>query len=253
MCCGSGSKDTGTNTTETKPGPLTKAMATAAAQKALQIANQSYIGYDWRNRTAGINQAQRNAFGSIRDLSNTKLLDEHGPLGKMSGYIDPYMRGVLDPALREIGEQGQQARKEIGDQAQFAHAFGDARHGVEEGIQRGEEQKNVGDTTGQAYSTAWNNAVGMRQNDLTNLMNGALARLGIGDREQAQDQAGKDQQYAEFATAREWPQRQLDSLLAFLTGNPTAQTVTSTSSKPNDFLSQILGMFGSAAGGFMGA
>ncbi len=94
------------------------------------------------------------------------VVDENGPLGSISSYMNPYLMNVLNPMLREISRQGQAARLDINSNATQAGAYGDARHGVVESEQRRNEAILSGDTTGKAFSDSFNSAMGLRTSDL---------------------------------------------------------------------------------------
>ncbi len=75
-----------------------------------------------------------------------------------------------------------------------------------------------------------------------------LTLMGSGEKQQAHQQGTYDARYNEFLQAREWPNRGLDTLLGFLNGRPTAQTVTQTQPGENPLMKLI----GSAAGSYLG-
>lgn len=102
--------------------------------------------------------------GASFDASKS-VLDElrrviGGDLGKSTeDLMNPYVASVLDPILRRMGEQGMAARNQISSQATLAGAYGDARHGVEESMQRSDENRNTGELTSKAYSDAYDRAL----------------------------------------------------------------------------------------------
>lgn len=259
MCFGFGGG--GTTATSKMNNPDAVAAGHLALARVKGINNTPYQAYGGQ-RVAGFDPDQTNAFNQVRSLSsapsvlNERLVDEGGRLGKISDYIDPYVAQTLQPAIRNIQEAGQQQRMDIGDQAQSAHAFGDARHGIVEGMQMRDESRNIGDLSAQKYSDAYNTAMAERGADRTSLATGeqdrmqrALALLGVGDRGQAQQQKGLDTQFEEFQRKGEDPYRKLDAILSFLTGNPASRDVTTTTSNNNNnWLAQLLG---GAAGAFI--
>lgn len=99
-------------------------------------------------------------------LSPEKVTDQNGYLGSIQGYMDPYLDQVLDPQIRRANDQLQVGRRDLDANQAMAGAFGDARHGVTEGQLYDDTQRNITDLTGQTYSNAWNNAMGLRQGDI---------------------------------------------------------------------------------------
>lgn len=254
MCFDGGS----TTTTTQNQDPSVKAAAKLALARATGINSGTYQPYTGQ-RVADFTDDQRSAFGTVRDLSsapsvlNERLVDQGGQLGKISDYMDPYVQNTLDPAIRNIEQAGARERIGIGNNATSAGAFGDARHGIVEGMQMRGESQNIGDLSAQKYSDAYNTAMSERGADRTSMAAGeqdkmqrALALLGVGDREQAQNQQGLTNQYQDYQSGQEYKFRQLDALLSFLTGNPTAQTQTTTQQNSNP-MSSILGLLGAGA------
>lgn len=236
-----------TGTTVSKLDPLTDRIKRIALGRGLDIMNQSFPGYDYRNRTAGFNPDQKSAFGLIRGFNTPgqgRIIDEGGSLGKISDYMNPYMDQAIAPALRDIRERGQVLRNDIGSTATMANAFGDARHGVVEGQQMEGEMQEVGDLSSQARAAAWNNAMGLRAGDRESQMANAMALLGVGQTQQQNQQQNLNARYEEYLRGVEWPFRGLDSILSILSGSPNAQQVTQTQQQPNNWLAQILGSLG---------
>lgn len=219
---------------------------------------QPYTG----QRFAGFNPDQNSAMGMIRDFSSQpsvlseRLVDEGGKLGHISDYMDPYLANTLTPAIRDIQRAGTQQRIGIGNNATSAGAFGDARHGIAEGMQMRGEMSDVGDLSAQKYSDAYNTAMAERGADRSSMAGGeqdrmqrALALLGVGDRGQKQSQDKLDYRYQNFKEGQDYKFRQLDALLSFITGNKTSQgSTTTTSSNNSNWLMQLLG---GAAGSFL--
>lgn len=120
--------------------------------------NDPNLGYENDAlKTAGSAPAQKYNFNTVTD--------QGGPLGATSNYINPYLAATLDPSLRAIALQGAKQRQSINSSAVMSGAFGDARHGVAESEQRKNEDLQVGDTTNKAYSDAYNQAMGLREQD----------------------------------------------------------------------------------------
>lgn len=213
-------------------------------------------------------------------LSAEKLTDEGGYLGSIDGYMNPYLKQILDPQIREIGDGLQRGRRDLGANASMSGAFGDARHGIVETGLYDDAAENAADITGRTYSDAWNNAMQMRSGDLATKLgvdtsnrdaetlaneNKATAASGISGLGQQYFKNFTDVNDALFNAGqveREATQEQNDSLRAFqeaiknkkyddalkllgaVQGSPYPTSSTSTQ-KSNDGL---WGMLGSALG-----
>lgn len=255
MCFGGGK----TTSTTQNQDPNVKAASKLALERARGINESVYKPYTGQ-RFAGFTPDQNNAFGMVRNLSsqpsalNQRLVDEGGSLGKISDYINPYIQNTLNPAIRDIDEAGARQRIGIGNNAQSAGAFGDARHGIVEGAQMRGQMQDIGDLSARTYSDAYNTAMSQRGADRTSMgagqqeqMQKALALLGVGDRQQALTQQGLTAKQQDYEAGQEYKFRQLDSLLSFLTGNPTARQSTTQQTNANP-LSSLLSLLGAGAG-----
>lgn len=98
-------------------------------------------------------------------IETSKLTDESGWLGSISGDMNPYIQQILAPQLREIGKQTQVGRRDLTDSLQMGGAFGDARHGLLEGDIYESGNRAATDVTGQAYKDAFDNAMALRAGD----------------------------------------------------------------------------------------
>lgn len=201
------------------------------------------------------------------------VADQNGPLGTTQSYMDPYLSAVLAPQLRQLGISGAQARQGINANATLSGAYGDARHGVVEGEQRKNEATQGTDIVGQAYSQAYNTAMGQREQDagrqfstqqaqaqadkdqlermrtsgidLTNLDKYGVSRdLGLasalgqtGATERGVQQQTNDANFNEFMRKQGFTDNQVQFLTSILKGTPTAQTTT-TAGNQNQTTSQ---------------
>ena len=135
-----------------------------------ELANKQ--GFDYRV-TQGLDKAA--------DLSTKGIMDESGPLGAVSTYINPFLENVLNPQLREIQEESERQRRSIGAGAAMAGAFGDARHGIMEGENFEKTNQAVADTTGKTMSDAFLNALTQRQADMGRIDNMAVQDASLAD------------------------------------------------------------------------
>lgn len=95
-----------------------------------------------------------------------KTIGTEGSLGNINKYINPYYEQVLDRVLGRMDTNQQLTEGRIGDAALSAGAFGGSRHGVAEGVSRGEYNKNVGDVTADLMSRGWEDAAGRSTSDM---------------------------------------------------------------------------------------
>lgn len=276
------------------------ALGTAAAEKPFE----AYTG----DRVAKLNPDQMTAFQKIRNLASgapqvineslagarkygnapaqnigtERVVDEGGRLGAISDYFNPYTEQALQPALRKIMDAADQQRKQIGAAATSSGAFGDARHGVVEGVLNRDTSQVIGDTSSQFFKSAFDSAMANRSNDLNRFFqadttdanyneqalqrgltgSGALidrsnsdqqrqlqaiqALLSGGNVQQGNKQAGLDVDYGEFLREQGWDASLIDTLAKALGGAPYEKTQTSTGPATRD--NSILGAVGSVVG-----
>lgn len=227
-----------------------------------------------------------NAYGAApaSSVSTESVIDPSGRLGPMSGYIDPNIDATLTPTIRNINEQATTQRQQLGGQAAGAHAFGDARHGVLEGMINRNADTAVGDATGQAYSTAWNNAMSERSGDLSRFLTADTTNAGLNEQalqrkyqaatglqgeataaqaqklgllqalltgggiQQQTKQNQDDARYRTYQAKQQNPFDKLGFLVSGLQGLPFNRQTTSTT-PDNSLLSILGGVAGAATGG----
>lgn len=248
------------------------------------ISSTAATGNPYAGTAANAYTTYGNTPGYQYDYST--VIDENGPLGSISSYMDPYLAQVLAPQLRQIDIAGAQQRQGINANATAAGAYGDARHGVVESEQLKNQNQLVSDTTGKAFSDAFNSAMGLRTSDLqrllgtqqaqasanetalnrlrqsgidlTNLdqsnvnrattLSDALMKTGANERSVAQAQ--NDADYNEFLRQQGWTNNEIAYLTSILAGTPTTKTTTGdttqTTSQPNNSGWQAVGGIASA-------
>ncbi len=304
MCCSSGSSST---SAANLPAWL-QTGAQQAVGDAMALDKTPYAPYAG-DRVAGANADQANAYSRIKYLANEdpgiraeawgdmrqygaapaqsvstqSSVDPHGPLGPISGYVNPYVDQTLTPTIRNINEQAQQQRQQIGSQAISAGAYGDARQGVREGEVDRNADTAIGDATGQAYGNAYNAAMANRQNDLSRFLQSgttnanlgetatnrlgtaatgleniqttsqqnALARyaalLSAGTQQQQTAQNQLDANYQAYQDHRNYRFDKLGALVGAVTGSPYSRgTTTQTTSPDNSGLGALGSLLGAA-------
>ena len=159
---------------------------------------------------------------------------------QVQGYMSPYMQNVVDiqkrEAMRGAGIMGAQNQA----QATNAGAFG----GYREGIQRAENQRNLGmqmnDIQLKGQQMAFDNA-----QQQARMSQGQ--QMQFGGMQQAQEQQKINQRIQDFANAQQYPLMQLGTMSNMLRGLPMqAQTTNQYVAAPNP-VSQGIGAMGTYA------
>lgn len=200
--------------------------------KALDFYNSGYTAPP-TDRVAAFNPTEQAAFGSIGKFANGTF--------DVSPWMDKSIDAQLAPAIRNINEQSAAQRKQIGDQAIAANAFGDARQGILESRLNRNTNEAIGTTTADAYKGAYDTAY-------ANAMNAVMAQLGIGSTQQQNEQSKLDATYQDWQTAQQDRYDRLAALVSSLGGVPFTRTQTTKESGDN---SGLFGALGSLAGGLL--
>lgn len=277
-----GSSSNTTKSTSTSSVQLPQWVDNAAQtnyKTAAKIASRPYTPYPFQ-RIAGFTGDQSNAMGMLRDyapkaMGNAdpfkapRLIDDIGPGGSIEAYMSPYIDQVLNRTqtrIRQATDMGRQWNSNAA--AHQAGAFGDARHGIadaqieEKGIQA------MGDAAAEGYASAYDNAQGLRQFDISNLfntqnmnmeqqqqlMNYIDALYRSGSNQQALNQQSMTLGYEDFLRQQNYPIDQYNLLVAGLNQSPYGKTVTETSKNTTPGPStagQILGTVGNIASLFL--
>ena len=159
---------------------------------------------------------------------------------EVGGYMSPYMQNVVDiqkrEAMRGAGIMGAQNQA----QATNAGAFG----GYREGIQRAENQRNLGtqmnDIQLKGQQMAFDNAQQQARTSQGQQMQ-------YGSMQQSQEQQKINQRLQDFANAQQYPLMQLGTMSNMLRGLPMqAQTTNQYVAAPNP-ITQGIGVAGAGA------
>lgn len=138
-------------------GPLT-AGASSLQQQAFQglgsLSGQPGIGtpYTAGSFNSGFNP---NTFSS--NLPGTSSTNPYG-VGSLTDYMNPYIQGVLDPQIREAQRAAKIAEMSNADRFAKAGAYGGSRQAIMDAELQRNLLQSVGDMTGKAYSSAFDNA-----------------------------------------------------------------------------------------------
>lgn len=199
-----------------------------------------------QNPEAGdIEQARGALAGIPRSFSGADL----------SGYMNPYIQGALNPAARDITLAHSKALADIQRKAPMRSAFGGSREALLEGSANKNYQQVMSDLFSKGYSDAFESGANRFEADRSagRALSGSyldLARASQGQREsqisgllgsgaldRSVRQAKLDQMYSQYQE----PTKRLSSLADVLAKLRGGQTTTSTGPAP-DPLSQGLGL-----------
>jgi len=276
-----GSKKKKTEQTYTPPSWVS-GTAQRASGVANRIASQQYTPYTGE-RVAGLSQNEQMGMEMARETgAGQQYYDQSAALAErgsqqfadadMSTYMNPYIKNALDPAAREIREQGALEKMQLDARATSMDAFGGSRAAL---MRQGNQEKTlqgISDLYGKGYAQAYESAVGIwggerardmqasgrfqdlgtsvnraRETDIATLMTTGATDRGI-------QQSMKDFDYQQFIENRDWDFRSLGALIASLEGTKgsyeTKQTSTETTSGGE--LGQAIGLAATLIGTFYG-
>jgi len=116
-------------------------------------------------------------------------------VGSVESYMSPYTTNVIDAMKQQMGDVKSQQDIARSAQQVGAGAFGGARSGVAKSIADTEYNRMVGQMTAQQQGQNYQQAVGRRQQDLTNQLGLGQYQQGLGQYQQglAQQQLGLGQ------------------------------------------------------------
>jgi hypothetical protein len=248
--------------TETTYTPPTWAESGArdAVSIGRRISRQQYEEYGGE-RVAGLSQNEQLGMkraGYSRSLAQPYFNKAEGSLERgtqqfkdadMQDYMNPYIKGALDPAAREIREEGAREGHALDARAASMNAFGGSRAALAQSENREKTLQGVSDLYGQGYARAYESAVGiwgderardmqaagrfqlmgegqfnMAEQDISTLMTTGATDRGI-------QQAMKDFDYQQFTEQRDWDFRNLAGLIASLEGSKGSYSTTTTTTE----------------------
>lgn len=254
-----------------------------ALNRAQEIADREYTPYT-HQRVAGLSENERlgteMARGAALSGDSRGYLDKAGALtDEVAGstwntetaqrYMDPYIGGVVDTAIRKTNEQS--ALTQAGQKANAAAvgAFGGDRATLLEAQTEGQRLQAVGDVTSRGYSQAYGQAVNtwMADNqrrlaaadayrsvggDISNLNSAQVTDLlRTGQVGRLLEQADLDFDYQQFIENRDWQVDNLQPLLSTLGAASGGGTTTSTGPAPSR-TAAVLGALGTVVGYYGG-
>lgn len=275
-----GSKKKTTKQTYTPP-----AWVEGASQQAVgigqRIASQGYEEYGGdrvaglsRNEEQGINMASRTAGAGQPYYKAGAALAERGTQqfadADMSQYMNPYIKNALDPAAREIREEGARGAIALDSRASSMDAFGGSRAALMRSENREKTIQGVSDLYGKGYAAAYESGVNIWGDERTRDMAGAGRFMEIGNAitnanrsdisslmatgatDRGIQQAMKDFDYKQFIESRDWDFRALGGLIGALEGTKGSYSTTQTteSKESGGELAQAMGLAAVLVGAF---
>lgn len=274
---GSSTQKTTSSSTTQLPDWVNKA-AQANYKAAVNIASRPYTAYPFQ-RIAGFTGDQNKAMSMLRDyapnaaanggaFSLPRLIDDIGPGGSIDAYMSPYIDNVLDRTQTRIRQATDMAHQWSGNMAQHQDgAFGDARHGIADAQIEQKGIQEMGDAAANGYAAAYDNAQGLRQFDINQLLSANNATNAnqqallsyidslyrSGSNQQSLDQNSLELAYQDFLRQLNYPVDQYNLLVAGLNQAPyetTTDTTSKTKTPTSSTGAQILGAIGSIASMF---
>ena len=185
----------------------------------------------------------------------------------IDAYMNPYVKGALDPAAREIREETARQVGQRGQEAGMAGAFGGARQAIAESETRRGGLEAVSDLYQKGYERAFESGAAKFSEDRNVAARGAEQFRALSAQSQQQmtqdiqnlmstgglkrslEQAGLDFDYGQFLEARDWDITNLQPLLAALGTVPYGTKTTATSKTSG--LGNAIGVAAGAAGAVM--
>jgi len=269
-------------TTETyKPPSWIQDSAKQANRLGQKIGSQKYEAYTG-DRVAGLSENERMGMEMARDnvgigqpyFNQSEAMIQRGTQqfadADMSQYMNPYIKGALDPAAREIREEGQREANRLDSRSASMDAFGGSRAALMRSENREKTLQSVQDLYGKGYAMAYESAVNIWGDERARDMQAAdrfrslgdtvsnASRLDIatlmttGATDRNIQQAMRDFDYQQFVEERDWDMRNLSGLIAALEGTKGSyQTSKETTSKQSGGeVAQALGLAATMVGAF---
>lgn len=280
-----GNNATTTTQQQTLAGPAMN-VAGDLFNRTQAYAAQPWSGLSPDQKVAGFTGDQQTAFDATRGiageganlynlLSSRVLGDQQSgalaglqtPFNRadLSGYMNPYIQDVLNPALDDITRRAAAQRNALNANSVKTGSFGGSRNAIAQGELERNTMGEIGRLSANERARAYNEAAqqyrqdqqilpALQQRDYSNLallgsqntgrlgteVNSLLATGGL---QQALDQARLDANAANFTEARDWGSRGINALLQALgTGGTLGSTTRSVSQAPQaNPIGQVLG------------
>lgn len=208
-------------------------------QTVAGVSDTTQQAYDMFKNTLGTGDTQRNQASDLFTKAGQGIIGMD-----RNAYMNPYVQNVVDTSMAELEKSRQQSLMTNSDSAIAAKAFGGSRHGVVDAVTNSETASKAGLLSSQLYKDAYDNASGLMQGDINNMLSAgsgllttgeSLAEqrgkdfsglLGIGQAEQAQTQKELDDAYSRWQDRQNEDVNDLNLLLSALGMSPYGKTET---------------------------
>lgn len=276
---GGGKKTSKTTSTYTPPSWIESSaqtaagMATSYAQKPYQAYSGQRVAPLAAGEQAGVDLAlsSQGAYQPDLDAARSGLEGvEKFTDADMDAYMNPYIKGALDPAAREMREEGARRENQLAGQQSSQGAFSGSRARLAMRDQQELTQQGLGDLYGRGYAQAFDTGAALWSADQDRAIQVSgeymrLAGLGsdlvskdihnlmtTGETARYVDQLGKDFDYQQFIEGRDWEGKNaayLTDVLRGLKGSYSeTQTAKTTETEEGNVLGQVLGIAGAVVG-----
>jgi hypothetical protein len=293
----------GTQTTNYTPDPRVAGAAYGALDSAQKLQDQGYQAYGG-NRVADFSQLQEAGFGQAANAVSSQnpfyqtsadLIGSYATTpgqsvtpnsiaSQMSPYMNQYVSQALAPQIQAQNQQFAAQDRNLNAQATASGAFGDARAGIEAANLTQNQDIARSGLIGNAYTNAFNTAIGAGAQDVGNQMQGGMfnaqmqqAGLGrqltgaqalqqlygtnlanlanqyglsaqAGGAQQQQAQARLNVPYSDYLAAQQWPfmTQQMMNQTIGTAGGVFKPSETQTKSAPDNSGWATLGSVGAA-------
>lgn len=239
------------------------------ARSKMKALSESGLGYDQVGQASDIMSELGRYEAGVYDPSLISGAD-------IMGYMNPFIRGAIDPTLRALEEAKTAELQTMGAQASAAGAFGGSRHGIAEGVTRKGYGQTAGDILATGFAKGYDKAVSLAQSDIDRINQGQvisegmrqdaakirsgaasglsqvanqMREMGYTDAEiamtlekedRALRQMQEEEKYQEFLREQAFPYQQLQVALSPLTGGAAVATAAPTIDEPS-YLQNLLG------------
>ena len=88
----------------------------------------------------------------------------------IQNYMNPYISGVIDPAMRQIEEQRLKSLQQVGNNALANNAFGGSRQALREAETNKAAMQQAGDMSSKLYAQGYSQAANLAQQDMNRML-----------------------------------------------------------------------------------
>lgn len=196
MCFGN--KTTETNTQTSTANPAVANAATGNLDFVQNLQNKGFQGYTGQ-QVAGLSPGQQGTIDAATGVANngtgakaTGLINSYAGApaqsvsadtisNNMSPYMNQYLMQALAPQMHQMDVRNAGQDANLNAQATGSGAFGDARTGIEASNQRFNQNVEREGVIGNAYSQAFNTAIGAGSQDVSNKLAASNANAGYNE------------------------------------------------------------------------